>query len=71
MKHEFGRVFVHRIQKVKAIAYTAESHSLGLVFSSNRCTASPYGIMRRLWGGRKEDLICLEETIQEINKEKQ
>ena len=48
MKHELGRVFVHRIEKVKAIALTAESHSLGLVFPSNRCTASPLGIMRRL-----------------------
>mgnify|MGYP001214249760 CR=1 FL=1 len=48
MKHEVGRVFVHRIEKVKAVAHTAESHSLGLMFSSNRCTASPLGIMRRL-----------------------
>lgn len=48
MKHELERVFVHRIEKVKAIAHTAESHSLGLVFTSNRCTASPFGIMRRL-----------------------
>ena len=48
MKHELEQVFVHRIEKVKAIAHTAESHSLGLVFTSNRCTASPFGIMRRL-----------------------
>jgi len=48
MKREVGRVFLHRIEKVKALAQTAESHSLGLVFSSNRCTASPFGVMRRL-----------------------
>ena len=48
MKPEVGWVFVHRIEKVKAIAYTAESHSLGLMFSSNRCTAYPFGITHRL-----------------------
>ena len=48
MKREVGRVFVHRIEKGKAPALNAESHSLGLMLPSNRCTAFPFGIKRRL-----------------------
>jgi DNA primase len=39
MKQKFQLIFFHRVEKGKALATYAESHSLDSIISSNRCTA--------------------------------
>ncbi len=44
MKQKFQLIFFHRVEKGKALARHAESHSPDLTFLSNRCTAPHFGV---------------------------